>query len=408
MLKPGARADHGYILRTRSLELDSPGKLDAMDENSQSEEQSSAMALHSSFDAAYTRGVCGSPSFDSEDKSDFRTSWDETDPGSPCDLSGKKHLLQLAGTEILEANPPRTIRKVARRTGNELSSKTPARPRLRPPGSAKKPCSTTTPTSAMKRRRAPLPQRQSPMRRVPLTSPPSHRQGLSSTPATEQSSSIFSSGLNGISFVQSPPALTPTRQGGTHGSTMKSMSKWHNTGTTTAATTVLETTLQSDTSSPTTRFRFTSFPASLPRVNNPRNRQCPDSVRKRMNFAETSVHSDANQSRDDDGTQNTSISSLSGEGGHHHHLPLHPGTHPPSILELGAEGVDRPVHGQLFPDEDFGYSDDDSTDSPGRGLVGRTGTRLNFNMVMSPKRYHDEGKRASGTLCCAMLRLGFC
>jgi hypothetical protein len=228
------------------------------------------------------------------------------------------------------------------------------------------------------------------MRRVPLTSP------------IAQSRS-FGDGLTGTSFVQSPPTLTPTHQGGAFGSTMKSMSKWHNTGTT-AASTLLETTFESDTSSssPTTRFRFTSFPASLPRVNNPRNRPCPDSVRKRMSFADTSALSEVNQSRDDDGTQNTSISSLSAEGGHHR-LPLPPGSHPPAILELnsqdarGSEDLEEPFHGQLFSDEDFGYSeDDDSADSPARGVVTRT--RLNFNMILSPASNDEEDNRATGTL----------
>lgn len=112
-----------------------------------------------------------------------------------------------------------------------------------------------------------------------------------------------------------------------------------------------------------------------------------------MSFADTNALSEVNQSRDDDGTHNTSISSLSAEGGHHH-LPLVPGSHPPALLELnpqhatGAEDMDDhdeaiPVHTQLFSDDDnFGYSDDDSVDSPVRGIVGRT--RLDFNMVLSP------------------------
>ena len=371
-----------YILRTRSLdESNNPTKHG--DEHSQ--EETIATALHTSFDAALDgNSACGSL-------------FDEAD-SSICDLSGKKHLRQRTGSETLEINPPRTVRKLARRTENDACTKTPGRPRLRPPGSMKKPCS-STPSSAVKRRRAPLPQRQSPMRRVLMSIAPVHPRVAGSTPATSRKDhSIFNTGSSvSASLIQSPQTLTPTRQGGVFGSTLKSMPKWQNTGTTAASSTQLETTFECDsvdTSSPTTRFRFTSFPASLPRVNNPRNRQCPDSVRKRMSFADTCALSDLNQSRDDEGTHNTSISSLSAEGGHQH-LPLAPGTHPPAILELNkmneraSGGVEVQGHPQLFDDEDFGYSDDESADPAVKGLVGRT--RLNFNMVLSPDRNDEDG-----------------
>lgn len=100
-----------------------------------------------------------------------------------------------------------------------------------------------------------------------------------------------------------------------------------------------------------------------------------------MPFAELSAHSEANQSRDDDaGTQNTSISSLSADG----HPHSRTNEHPPSILEWKQpEGSDPAVHTRLFLDDDnFGYSDDETADSPVREIVGRT--RLNFNMVLSP------------------------
>ena len=41
------------------------------------------------------------------------------------------------------------------------------------------------------------------------------------------------------------------------------------------------------------------------------------------------------------------------------------------------------MHTRLFLDDDnFGYSDDETADSQGRDIVGRT--RLNFNMILSP------------------------
>lgn len=110
-----------------------------------------------------------------------------------------------------------------------------------------------------------------------------------------------------------------------------------------------------------------------------------------MSFGEP-ASCDANQSRDDDGTQNTSISSLSADG--HHHMAPVPGALPPTILDLhpphndvdDADSV-RPIHAKLFAEEeDFGYSDDDddSQSSPARDIVGRT--RLNFNTVLSPDK----------------------
>jgi membrane-associated tyrosine/threonine-specific cdc2-inhibitory kinase len=381
-----------------------------MDGHSQDSETGPASALHSSFDAALLRdgseiGLCGSL-FGDEDKlgTPRSPSWEESEP-SLGELSGKKHLRPRARAETIEANPPGTVRKQARRAVHGLSAKTPGRPRLRPPGSMKKPAN-STPSSAAKRRRAPLPQRQSPMRRA-LPTTPAHFQTSSWTPCTsgKPEHSSFLNGLVGTSFVASPQALTPAAQGGPSGTTAKSMSKCHNTGTTAASTALLETTFASDslgTSSPTTtRFRFTSFPASLPRVNNPRNRQNPDSVRKRMSFVESNTGNEANQSREDDQTHNTSISSLSVDCGHHH-LPPAPGSYPPAILELNSQRASevlyedsaRPVHAKLFSDEDnFGYSDDDSTDSPVCGIVERT--RLNFNMVLSPQD-EENGKKDTG------------
>jgi membrane-associated tyrosine/threonine-specific cdc2-inhibitory kinase len=112
-----------------------------------------------------------------------------------------------------------------------------------------------------------------------------------------------------------------------------------------------------------------------------------------MSFNETSNINTLNQSRDDEGTHNTSISSLSADGGHH--FPIH-ADRPPALLELKtagtkasegfADGGDHhmgPSHAQLFQyEENFGCSDDDDMDSPMRGDVGRT--RLNFNMLLSP------------------------
>jgi hypothetical protein len=402
--------DHGYILRTRSLEeVTSPNKCPNDVIGQQSDHMGSEntkSALHSSFDTSLLRGGisnCGS-SFDYDDRGDAPYAWDEGDV-SLGDISGKKHLRLPGGHKMVQSHPPSTVRKQARKTGAELSSKTPGRP---PAGSLKKP-SSSTPSSAVKRRRAPLPHRLSPMRRVPPTAAPGTHPQPAITPRRFEDGALENT-LAGTSCLSSPQALTPTRTLAL-GSTNKSTSKWHNTGTT-AASTLLETTLESDsadTSSPaTTRFRFTSFPASLPRVNNPRNRNFPDSVRKRMSFGDALGLDESNQSRDDDGTHNTSISSLSADG--HTHLALPPGKHLPEtcLYTLGNDHDDRPVHTQLFSgDDNFGYSDDDTIQSPAREVVGRT--RLNFNMVLSPDR-NDLGPKGgtdSGKLVCTSRFLVF-
>jgi len=121
-----------------------------------------------------------------------------------------------------------------------------------------------------------------------------------------------------------------------------------------------------------------------------------------MSFGET-PSCDANQSRDDDGTQNTSISSLSADG--HHHMAPVPGALPPTILDLHPRHNDpddndsvRPIHAKLFAeDEEFGYSEDDeSQSSPARDTVGRT--RLNFNTVLSPDKFGFTSKDAEATV----------
>jgi len=163
-----------------------------------------------------------------------------------------------------------------------------------------------------------------------------------------------------------------------------------------------------------TPFRFTSFPASLPRVHPPlrdaaapakgEGPEVPDSIRKRMYFGfppSSSQHQhhlhgattgagaaaapsstyhhhqqhNNNHSREEDGTQNTSISSLSTHGEDDPRMP--------------------PVHTRLFLDEEqYAYSDDDdedddngntnnnNTNDANAAAVGRT--RLNFNLLLSP------------------------
>ena len=400
-IKSCDNGDHSKIWRARSFE-ETRGH--AVDDNYQKRSEDfhddrtpGAGSLHTSFDRSYldNNDVHGSAMFDSQ------TSWDDDADPSLGDLSGRKHLLQQAAVEATEVIQPGTVRKkIARRTPNNLSSKTPGRPSLRQSGSsAKKFLDDNTPSSSAKRRRAPLSQLKSPMQRVEQL-PPGFP--FASSPHTALPGGAWARNQT----TESKLTMTPTRPGiGANFSTLKSMSRYHNTGTT-AASTHLETTIESDsvdTLSPTTtRFKFTSFPASLPRVNNPRNRQCPDSVRKRMSFGEPCDSNDANQLKDDDGTHNTSISSLSGDGG----VQILAATNPPAVLEWKcnpdvASHVETggPAHARLFRDDDnFGDSDDDSSASPVHGIVGRT--RLNFNLLLTPPETDakQEARRDPGKL----------
>lgn len=383
----------------------------------------------------------------------------------------------------LETSVPGTVRKQstkARRITNEHPDlpKTPGRLMNYPVGygattdSTKPLFNSPPPSSAVKRRRAASSQhpRPSPMRRVPpsgtalahagthlslsasILSPiagNTHPQQmtpvplstvLGSTGATCHVASSASSLYHFHTFTdpsplssEHPPAMTPTfpvstksndsTAGAGRSGTVKKMPYY--TGTT-AGTTPGGTTFETDsveTSSPA-RFRFTSFPASLPRINNlrTRDRQCPNSVRKRMsfgaeattttncrddsNYAETVTDGapvnqscEANQSRDDEGTNNTSISSLSAEGGHHHHLPEAPsatshlagqsmmGNFPPYQVGRDLYGEDKDHFG-YSDDEDEGEDNDGGVDGDKkRGAAGRT--RLDFNIFVSPR--HKDG-----------------
>ena len=358
-------------------------------------------------------------------------------------------------------------------------SKTPARTPGRPmrhvngnDGITRTPVAThrsPAPSSTAKRRRAPFvhPARQSPMRRVNTLSQSfsSTSTSLSNTPtpfqtlppSTLEQGSYTSSTNHSFQCVREkmypPSTQTPTHQNlssDSYSSFLKKMPYY--TGST-AGVTQLETTFEADgdsvdTNSPA-RFRFTSFPASLPRVHQTNNYSrstppvCPGSVRKRMSFdleedavvAENATnlkkgedgddpvglnysnhqHDTVNQSRDDDGTHNTSVSSLSVEGGHHQHLPHLPHHHPPHFASaptkdlslFTAEQNDDKNRSELNNNL-FGYSDDDEDDLPPNtfcvsdiatssspdqeGAVRRT--RLNFNHFLSPA---NNNKNASNS-----------
>jgi serine/threonine protein kinase len=315
--------------------------------------------------------------------------------------------------------------------------------------------------------------------------PQQHQQQQQQAPAATTCTKGDKNNSNNYSLsTQTPTHQNLSSSSDPYGSFFKKIQPYH-TGST--GVTHLETTFEADGDSVDTnssnnnnspaRFRFTSFPASLPRVHHanhyPRSTPpvCPGSVRKRMSFdtedddgvAENPTnntsnnvwkgnhnendtddddndnnndndkdndndpvglnysnhqHDAINQSRDDDGTHNTSLSSLSVEGGHHQHLPHLPHQHPAHFASAPSKNL------LLFPGEQqdaendngnnnssntrnnkpidlnnnlLGYSDDDDEDddlpptifgrrddlaSPDQGAVRRT--RLNFNVFLSP------------------------
>ena len=451
-------------------------------------------ALHSSFDVSLLRGG-GEASGSSGEVTLFENVEDEGeiqtigtrkssfDAGDMLSLernsNGKNyHQRPMAAMSIIDLKPPASVRKkkqsesrTARRRSSDsvttattaatsmsyalspfstskTPSRTPGRPLRHNDSNAKTPLTlqkSPAPSSNAKRRRAPFshPARQSPMRRVNAYSSYSATtiDSISNTPTPFQIAPPFGS-MQQTTALSALSTQTPTHQNlssDPYNSFFKKNIPYH-TGPT-AGMTQLETTFEVDgdsvdTNSPA-RFRFTSFPASLPRVHHtnhyPRSTPpvCPGSIRKRMSFDTEEVavgtdsashlkkgendvadpvglnysnyqHDAINQSRDDDGTQNTSLSSLSVEGGHHQHLPHLPHQHPPHFASAPTKNL------LLFPGEQdgdkdrnnaFGYSDDDEDEGLPSANFGENGletiaspdqeravrrTRLNFNVFLSP------------------------
>jgi membrane-associated tyrosine- and threonine-specific cdc2-inhibitory kinase len=405
--------------RLRSQSLDH--KFDKMADQAIENAPSSAVtSLHSSFDGTLMKDEQNDSIFRRPVRvSDASTSWDE---GADEERNGRKHLLQQGPVEPASM-PPGTVRKLPRSSTPstiENGVATPARISRPPPAKQ-------TPTSASRRRRAPLLQRNSPYRKSPYRKPPTPR------PFKLQESVI-------------PPATTfKLQQVGTPSRTTPFYNKFstvRKADTCFTAATVdnsLDTTTadSQDPASPsTTPFRFSSFPASLPRVN-PRSYVedpssldgpgCPTTVRKRMTFSkgtlsdydysmlgarQTGRQAILNISRDEEATQNSSMSTISAEAFPHiHSVPSFP---PPAMewkspdLAAKAEGIDskfsedsdmpesrqtRPVSSintKLFVDDHEEY--DDSEDASPVGIhVAKT--RLNFSVGASPSDCKLEGQR---------------
>ena len=337
--------NESFIWRTRSLDdgrsrssarsnSDSSHGEERRDERLSSkgshDESELQQPLHSSFDAALLENddfhsifrVSKRRSSHSQTSSNWNSSNDLT-PHS----SGRKHYLRQPKPESAFKNGeedelvcPGTVRKLARHNSNE-SSKSKGTP-VRPPTHWK---------TSVNRTVAPNSLWKPPLVKFPLTPTAPSSTATTHPPTTQERHFDGTLDMDSMATNNSPS---------------------------------------------TTPFRFTSFPASLPRVH-PRGEtnqsSAPDSIRKRM-FPPSSHHhpashaaaaSNMNQSREEEGTQNTSISSLSSHGEEDPRMPA--------------------VHTRLFMEEEYAYSDDeeDDDDDDCTGLVG--GTRLNFNLLLSPK-----------------------
>lgn len=437
-----------FILRTRSAEdTMKTGRLQQPrhDDDQEDEEldlSAAVTSLNSSFDAAMLGAekaqiFRGAP----PPRVSLASSWDES--SSPTShfnegcLSGLKLLPRTA--EATEVIPPSTVRKQQTRklrsSSLTESVQTPGRP-VRPPGSVMRLPRQRTPNSSRRRKASPLQLRQSKSPRP--TTLQQHQQQVTSTPRP-----YFPRGETpNILKHPSSPQFHDTQTPGISGQSVIELKQLQQTGNTaiTANTSALDVTVDTEGSqeSPvSTPFRFTSFPASLPRVHpRPSDLTTPfgfTTTRKKVSYqsrldatleqpASSRHHEDEDASAlkrsrpmtavmrynfDEAAAQNSSISSMSGEPVSS--VPQTVPSFPPPDLEWKSpdiakngtridskysEDSDLPdprpaVKSHALPEglflnasnNAYSYSDDDS---PVRVNVPRT--RLDFNLVLSPNQ----------------------
>ena len=234
-------------------------------------------------------------------------SWEENDPSVASHEPSTRHAHFHESTATTE-HPPSTARKMPRHSSDNVTllSKTPLRPRSRTWKSSAK----RTPVSA-KRHRAPLHQRRSP--RVAQMTPQRSQQLF--PPPTARALTPRDGGTGDRFTIARPmPNILLEDDADTtpHGMPARRNKKSIGTVTTAASSHALETTTETEDSMDTNDapFRFTSFPASLPRVNPLRTPAvaAPATIRKRMNFTDAQSEP-VNRSRDD-ATHSSSVSSL--------------------------------------------------------------------------------------------------
>eukprot|EP00526_Cylindrotheca_closterium_P001805 CAMPEP_0113610570 /NCGR_PEP_ID=MMETSP0017_2-20120614/5097_1 /TAXON_ID=2856 /ORGANISM="Cylindrotheca closterium" /LENGTH=1064 /DNA_ID=CAMNT_0000519467 /DNA_START=164 /DNA_END=3355 /DNA_ORIENTATION=- /assembly_acc=CAM_ASM_000147 len=367
------------IWRTKSLDDAHPSYQSATDVTVRvGKIADSTRSLHSSFDAALLL-----------DSNVRAGKW--FDPGIPgqrrnvlhanhvrSEFSGKKHMRQKFQVDVAEGSLADTFRKQAR---TDISLAEPSHQlKFQIHTSTPKDCS-----SVSKRRRIPSQTIRSPMTKICTRIADSHINRANQRSSTSEWS------LSPNNLMKGKGNLTPQNRCRTTSTMLNptTLSKIHSAGTKTASTTALETTEESDScelASPSMEpFRFASFPESLPRLNNLVERHYPESICRRMSFGERNGINISSQSREDDGTHDTSISSLSADGCRHSPLRVVP------FHKDLAKGNSQASIGILEPStpfprcSDFGKritTSDNTPNSPGSRAVG--GIRLDFNVHLSP------------------------
>jgi membrane-associated tyrosine- and threonine-specific cdc2-inhibitory kinase len=438
-----------FILRTRSAEdTMKTRRLDQRRHDDDQDEQeldlsAAVTSLNSSFDAALL-GAENAQIFRSDlpPRVSLASSWDESSsPRSQFNegcLSGLKLLPRNA--ESTEVIPPSTVRKQQTRklrsSSLPESVQTPGRP-VRPPGSVMRLPRQRTPSSSRRRKASPLQLRQS---KSPRPSTLQQQQQQHGQPTSTPRPYFPRGDTPNMLKHPSSPQFHDTQTPGISGQSIIELKQLQQTGNTaiTANTSALDVTVDTEGSqeSPvSTPFRFTSFPASLPRVHpRPSDMTTPfgfTTTRKKVSYqsrldstleqpALHRHHEDEDaaalkRSRpmtavmrynfDEAAAQNSSISSMSGELASS--IPQTVAPFPPADLEWKSpdiaknctridskysEDSDLPdprpvVKSHTLPDglflnasnNAYSYSDDDS---PVRVNVPRT--RLDFNLVLSP------------------------
>ncbi|CAJ1967302.1 unnamed protein product [Cylindrotheca closterium] len=364
------------IWRTKSLDDEQPSFQSATGAKVHVEKAAdSTRSLHSSFDAALF--------LDSNAKT---AEWFDPERHRNVvyankvrsEFSGKKHMRQKFQMDAAEASMAGTFQKQAQA---DISLAEPSQQlKFQTHTSMPKSCS-----SVSKRRRIPSQTIRSP---IPKNGA---RIADLNIKALYQRSSTSEWSLSPNILMKGSGNLTPLKQCGTTYTMLHptSLSKVHSTGTKTASTAALETTEEFDSceSSPPSMepFRFTSFPESLPRLNNPVERHYAESICRRMSFGERNGINVSNQSREDDGTHDTSISSLSADGRRHSPMCVVPSY---KDLAKASQRDSNSVPKQSAPlpgcaDFEQRITTSDSTpNSPGSNTVGRM--RLDFNAHLSP------------------------
>lgn len=244
--------------------------------------QQQSSSLNASFDASLFRQ--NMPALSSNNHYELRnaTSWDERD---------RAQEQQQLSIELPDLPPPRSMRKTGRRL-SQLEQSTPVRLRFRPPGSSVKKSGKLTPASA-KRHKALNKAR---LRDIIRPSTSAQKESSQRDFVLRDNDCPDTSHL-AFSAIKPPKVSLNSLAPAAPNSTLLE--------------TTSETTESADTDS-STPFRFTSFPASLPRINNPRTERqqpsCPATIRKRMSFGDN--HAVLQHRDNDDGTHNTSLSSI--------------------------------------------------------------------------------------------------